>query len=189
MFRHFLAGFLLALSSPPSQATIGIAIREVHFENNADYAKVFITLRNGTGGSSRSSTVVDIDALIYQNISSGLQLRMDLAAREAGSDHQYLTLLESTVDVCARDSSDDLLVSMMMDGMNQYRNLTIECPFETGNYAVRNFHIDTNNTLIRLAPPGEYRVGIDVKHQAENRSVLVPVFGIEFYANIFVVDH
>ncbi|KAL1376104.1 hypothetical protein pipiens_004514 [Culex pipiens pipiens] len=61
----------------PQLATIGIAIREVHFENNADYAKVFITLRNGTGSSS-SSTVVDIDALIYQNISSGLQLRMDL---------------------------------------------------------------------------------------------------------------
>lgn len=80
--------------------------------------------------------MVDIDALIYQNISSGLQLRMDLAAREAGSDHQYLTLLESTVDVCTRDSSDDrqqqdLLVSMMMDEMNKYGNLTIECPFET----------------------------------------------------------
>lgn len=56
---------------------------------------------------------------------------MDLAAREAGSDHQYLTLLESTVDVCARDSTDDLLVSMMMDEMNKYGNLTIECPFET----------------------------------------------------------
>nr|XP_019556950.2 uncharacterized protein LOC109425983 [Aedes albopictus] len=159
-----------------------ITIQEVDFKTNEDYAKIFITLRNGTG-HLRGNTMVDIDALIYQNVSDGLLVRMELGSK-IGSD--YVPMLDSRVDLCGLNSlsTDDLLMDMMVTEMGKHGNMSISCPFYSGNYVVRNFHIDTENMLIKLAPPGQYRVAIDVKHKIKEREIAIPIFDIEFFATI-----
>ncbi|XP_065090900.1 uncharacterized protein LOC135711858 [Ochlerotatus camptorhynchus] len=185
MTAHSLKASSIALLSLSFALLIDatfITIREVDFKNNADYAKVFIVLRNGTD-QLRGNTMVDIDALVFQNISDGLQVRIDLASK-IGAD--YVTMLDSSVDVCSLNTSatDGMLMELMVSEMNKYGNISISCPFNSGNYMARNFHIDTDNMLIKFAPPGDYRVGIDVKHKTDGSSIAIPIFDMEFYATI-----
>lgn len=74
--------------------------------------------------------MIDIDALVYQNISDGLQVRVDLASK-IGAD--YVTMLDSSVDVCSLDTSatDDMLMELMVSEMNKYGNISISCPFNS----------------------------------------------------------
>nr|ABF18166.1 putative 17.3 kDa secreted salivary protein [Aedes aegypti] len=148
-----------------------ITIREVDFKTNDDYAKIFITLRNGTG-HLRGNTMVDIDAIIYQNVSDGLLVRLHLKTKMRT---KYVVMFESSVDVCSLDNAetDDLLINMMVSEMEKH-----------GNYMVRNFHIDTKNKLIKFAPPGEHSVAIDLRHKAKEGAIAIPVFDMEFFASI-----
>ncbi|XP_021710677.1 uncharacterized protein LOC110679636 isoform X2 [Aedes aegypti] len=159
-----------------------ITIREVDFKTNDDYAKIFITLRNGTG-HLRGNTMVDIDAIIYQNVSDGLLVRLHLKTKMRT---KYVVMFESSVDVCSLDNAetDDLLINMMVSEMEKHGNMSISCPFNSGNYMVRNFHIDTKNKLIKFAPPGEHSVAIDLRHKAKEGAIAIPVFDMEFFASI-----
>ncbi|XP_062535196.1 uncharacterized protein LOC134204395 [Armigeres subalbatus] len=159
-----------------------VTIQEVHFKNNADYAKVFVHLHNGTD-QLRGNTLLDIDALIFQNVSDGLVLRMDLSSK-VGADH--IVILNSSIDLCNSNESQsfDQLTYLIAQEIEKYGNLSFSCPFHSGNYMVRNFHIDTENVLIKFAPPGEYRIVIDIKYKAETSTMAIPIFDIELYATI-----
>ncbi|XP_058833565.1 uncharacterized protein LOC131691295 [Topomyia yanbarensis] len=183
MKKNHLFGFVLLTLSVAALLVSArdILIREVDYKSNADYVKVFIKIRNGT--DKVRSSVVDIDALWQRDVTDGVLVHLDLASKMGA---EYRTLLSSTVDVCSLNvsKSTDPLMRLLVGEMNKYGNMTVDCPLHSGNYVVRNFRINRENMLIKMAPPGEYRVGIDVKHKMEQSKPAVPIFDIEFYANV-----
>ncbi|XP_058461557.1 uncharacterized protein LOC131436707 [Malaya genurostris] len=178
--NHFGSFVLLLFSLTLLDAT-DILIREVGCNSNADYVKVFIKIHNGT--DKVRSSAVDIDATVFQDVPDNVLVSLDLASKMG---NEYRTLLSSTVDMCSLNvsKSNDPLMRLLVSEMNKYGNLTVDCPLHSGNYVVRNFRINRENLLIKMAPPGQYRVGIDVKHKKVPSNPAIPIFDIEFYADL-----
>ncbi|XP_053689494.1 uncharacterized protein LOC128738418 isoform X2 [Sabethes cyaneus] len=160
---------------------VEIMVHKVDFKSNPDYMKVFIKIRNGT--DSQRSTVVDIDSQIFRDITSGVHVRLDVASKMG---NEYRSLVNKDIDVCKLNASrsEDPLMRLLVGEIRKYGNMSVDCPLLTGNYVVRNFRVNRENMLIKLAPSGEYRLGIDVKHKVEQNKPAVPVFDLEFYATL-----
>ncbi|XP_055530644.1 uncharacterized protein LOC129721753 [Wyeomyia smithii] len=158
-----------------------IVVHKVEHKSNPDYTKVFIKIRNAT--ENQRNTVIDIDSEMYRDITDGVHVRVDLASKMG---NEYRALVSKDVDLCKLNASrsDDPLLRLLVGELKKYGNMSVDCPLHSGKYVVRNFRVNRENMLIKLAPPGEYRLGIDVRHKMEQNKPAVPVFDLELYATL-----
>lgn len=86
--------------------------------------------------------MVDIDAIIYQNVSDGLLVRLHLKTKMRT---KYVVMFESSVDVCSLDNAetDDLLINMMVSEMEKHGNMSISCPFNSVATPPKHFKSET----------------------------------------------
>ncbi|XP_055621915.1 uncharacterized protein LOC129765537 [Toxorhynchites rutilus septentrionalis] len=148
-------------------------MHEISFSSNNDYIKAFITIQNGTF-KSHHSTTVNVDLMVYQNVTSGMVVAVSLDFKTDGG---YQRLVSTEIDFCAPGVSyaDDPMLSILIETVKLYGNITITCPFFAEYYVLKEYPLDANKNIINLAPPGNFRVGVAAKHRVSRRKA-IPVF-------------
>ncbi|XP_055614485.1 uncharacterized protein LOC129760835 [Uranotaenia lowii] len=122
-----------------------------------------------------------MDTNIRKGISEGMQVQIELASKVG---NEYIVMHSTKIDICGHKENlmADPLYSMLIVEMTKYGNMSIDCPIEKGNYFVRGFHADDENMMVKMAPYGDYRMDVDLKHLEKGSKEPTPVFDMKMYA-------
>ncbi|XP_040169052.1 uncharacterized protein LOC120903596 [Anopheles arabiensis] len=154
-----------------------IMITKVDYVSNADYLTMQVRVNNETEGST-----VDVDGNLFLDVSQGVSVAIDLDSK---MDGEYMTMIGTTKELCsAEDTGMDPVVPLLNDELQKFGNLSFNCPFQKGYYRVRRFRMSDDHMLVKMVPPGEYIVKMDLQHQQPNATDKNPVFKLSFYFEI-----
>uniref|UniRef100_A0A182PEJ5 MD-2-related lipid-recognition domain-containing protein n=1 Tax=Anopheles epiroticus TaxID=199890 RepID=A0A182PEJ5_9DIPT len=154
-----------------------IMITKVDYVSNADYLTMKVQVHNETEGST-----VDVDGNLYMDVSQGVFVNIDLDSK---MDGQYMTMIGTSKELCSTDDVGmDPVVPLLNEELEKFGNLTFNCPFQKGYYRIRRFRMSDDHMLVKMVPPGQYIVKMDLQHQQPNATDKNPVFKLSFYFEI-----
>uniref|UniRef100_A0A182ISQ5 MD-2-related lipid-recognition domain-containing protein n=1 Tax=Anopheles atroparvus TaxID=41427 RepID=A0A182ISQ5_ANOAO len=154
-----------------------IMITKVDYESNPNYLAMMVQVHNETEGST-----VDVDCSLYLDVHQGISVNIDLDSK---MDGEYMTMIGTSKELCSKEEGGiDPVVPLLNEELEKFGNLSLGCPYYKGSYRIRRFRMSDDHMLVKMVPPGEYIVKLDLKHQQENDTQKVQVFKLSFFYEI-----
>uniref|UniRef100_A0A182QRQ5 MD-2-related lipid-recognition domain-containing protein n=1 Tax=Anopheles farauti TaxID=69004 RepID=A0A182QRQ5_9DIPT len=154
-----------------------IMITQVDYVSNPDYLTMKVQINNETEGST-----VDVDGNLYLDVEQGVFVNIDLDSK---MDGEYMTMIGTSKELCNKDEAGmDPVVPLLNDELEKFGNLSFNCPYKKGFYRMQRFRMANDHMLVKMVPPGEYIVKMDLQHQRPNATTKVQVFKLSFFFEI-----
>uniref|UniRef100_A0A182RKD5 MD-2-related lipid-recognition domain-containing protein n=2 Tax=Anopheles funestus TaxID=62324 RepID=A0A182RKD5_ANOFN len=154
-----------------------IMITKVDYLSNPDYLTMQVQINNETEGST-----VDVDGSLFMDVEQGVFVNIELDSK---MDGEYMTMIGTNKELCnTEEAGMDPVVPLLNEELEKFGNLSFNCPFDKGYYRVRQFRMSNDHMLVKMVPPGEYIVKMDLQHQQPNATDKVQVFKLSFFFEI-----
>ncbi|XP_058124812.1 uncharacterized protein LOC131285414 [Anopheles ziemanni] len=154
-----------------------IMITKVDYESNPNYLTMKVQVHNETEGST-----VDVDGTLFLDVYQGIHVTIDLDSK---MDGEYMTMIGTSKELCSKeDNGIDPVVPLLNEELEKFGNLTFGCPYYKGYYRMRRFRMSDDHMLVKMVPPGQYVVKMNLKHQQENDTKMVQVYKLSFFFEI-----
>uniref|UniRef100_A0A182N310 MD-2-related lipid-recognition domain-containing protein n=1 Tax=Anopheles dirus TaxID=7168 RepID=A0A182N310_9DIPT len=154
-----------------------IMITKVDYVSNPDYLTMSVQINNETEGST-----VDVDGNLFLDVVQGVFVNIDLDSKMEG---EYMTMIGTSKELCSTDEAGmDPVVPLLNEELEKFGNLSFNCPYHKGFYRMRRFRMSNDHMLVKMVPPGEYIVKMDLQHKQPNATDKVQVFKLSFYFEI-----
>ncbi|KFB46766.1 hypothetical protein ZHAS_00014768 [Anopheles sinensis] len=154
-----------------------ILISKVDYESNPNYLTMNVQVHNETEGST-----VDVDGMLYVDVYQGIHINIDIDSK---MDGEYMTMIGTSKELCSKEESGiDPVVPLLNEELEKFGNLSFGCPYYKGLYRMRRFRMSNDHMLVKMVPPGEYVLKMDLKHQQENDTKMAHVYKLSFFFEI-----